>query len=239
MIGFKLPQLITYSSDAFGLNFGRSTWLLTIKIRRCRFLNQLQCSPSQQRLPNTQGKAEWHSWIHGISMAFPWHLKIFGYICLQSPYYVAFFWNSFCRWWCNFCCNAESKTLFSIGGRPIRTMWRANGGIEKTKKALWLHGMVTAFPWHFHSAAKIGHDFTELTWLNHHFHLDFLPETISQIGLWQARRRTCSLLIWRHDTTPQDFLASASEIDAGHRPFETHSSNPCRNLRETSGAGMF
>ena len=71
--------------------------------------------------------------------------------------------------------------------------------------------MVTAFPWHFHSAAKIGHDFTELTWLNHHFHLDFLPETISQIGLWQARRRTCSLSIWRHDTTPQDFLASASE----------------------------
>ena len=95
------------------LTFGRSTWLLTIKIRRCRFLNQLQCSPSQQRLPNTQGKAEWHSWIHGISMAFPWHLKIFGYICMQSPYYVAFFWNSFCRWWCNFCCNAESKTLFS------------------------------------------------------------------------------------------------------------------------------
>ena len=81
----------------------------------------------------------------------------------------------------------------------------------ETKKALWLHGMVTAFPWHFHSAAKIGHDFTELTWLNHHFHLDFLPETISQIGLWQARRRTCSLSIWRHDTTPQDFLASASE----------------------------
>ena len=129
------------------LTFGRSTWLLTIKIRRCRFLNQLQCSPSQQRLPNTQGKAEWHSWIHGISMAFPWHLKIFGYICIPSPYYVAFFWNSFCRWWCNFCCNAESKTLFSIGGRPIRIMWRANGGNKEGLVTSWHgHGISMAFP---------------------------------------------------------------------------------------------
>lgn len=85
--------------------------------------------------------------IHGISMAFPWHLKIFGYICMQSPYYVAFFWNSFCRWWCNFCCNAESKTLFSIGGRPIRIMWRANGGNKEGLVTSWHgHGISMAFP---------------------------------------------------------------------------------------------
>ena len=54
-------------------------------IERCRFLNQLQCSPSQQRLPNTQGKAEWHSWhFHAISMAF-------GYIYIYFDIYVDIF----------------------------------------------------------------------------------------------------------------------------------------------------
>ena len=90
--------------------------------------------------------------------------------------------------------NAAPKTRF--GGRPIRIMWRANGGIEKTKKALWLHDI----SWHCQNWPWLNWR----SWLNHHFHLisTWFPLTSMKPSDWplQARRRTCSLSIWRHDT---------------------------------------